>query len=187
MKRTVAFCLALLIPQAALGDDAIQVEGGSLVESAEVDLSGVDTLVFPRRVKVTRTERRDILISTRKQLGFDGHPPRSMLMKHWRDYLGVMYCRDGKRMYLFTYGEWNSKIEGGASIKLTLSVPVGLQVIGNKRPPRKGPCSAQYPSQFTDEPATESYWYTHTTPPPNWTRVQLTENDPGKKERAGGG
>lgn len=53
-----------------------------------------------------------------------------MLMAHWRDYLGVMNCRDGKRMYLFAYGEWNSKI--------------------------------------------------------NWTKVELTENGPGKKKHAGG-
>lgn len=75
MKRIVPCCLALLLSQAALGGDAIQVEEGSLVESAELDLAGADTLVFPRRVKVTRTERPDILISARTQLGFNGHPP----------------------------------------------------------------------------------------------------------------
>ena len=195
LKESLACCVAILISQAALGSDAIEIEEGTLLESAQLDLSGATTLVFPRAAKITRAERPDILISARKQLGFNGQPPRSMLMTHWRHYLGVMYCRDGERMYLFTYGEWDTRPKGkrgrprgepgvgggGASVNLKLSVPLTLQVIGNKLPPEQGPCSAKYPAPFNDESPTESYWYTHTTPPPNWTRVELTEAAPGKK------
>lgn len=197
-RRIVACCVTLLMSQAALGDDAIRVENGTLAEDGQLDLSGTTTLVFPRSAKVTRAERPDVLISARKQLAFDGQPPRSMLMTHWRHYLGVMYCRDGERMYLFPYGEWDTRPKGrrgrprggavagggGAAVNLKLTVPVPLQVISNTLPPKQGPCSAQYPSAFTDEPATESYWYTHSTPPPNWTRVELTER--AGKKRAGG-
>lgn len=200
MKRTVTFWSALLLSRVALAGDATQVENGTVVENGQLDLSGATTLVVPRSAKLARAERPDVQITARKQLGFDGQPPRSMLMTQWRHYLGVMYCRDGERMYLFPYGEWNADPKTrkgrarpdktgrsrGASVGLNLSVPVPLQIITNRLPPDKGPCSAQYPAPFRDESLPDSYWYTHTAPPPNWTRLELTEGAPGKKKRAGG-
>ena len=170
-----------------------------MAEGGQLELSGSSTLIVPRFAKITKTERADIEISARKQLRFDGQPPRSMLMTHWRDYLGLMSCRDGDRMYLFPYGEWDNQPEGkkkkkrgsagtqpgggGASIGLRLEVPLTVQVITNALPPKQGPCSAKYPDPFDAETLKESFWYTHTTPPPNWTRVELTEGAAGKRKR----
>lgn len=171
-----------------------------MVEEGELDLADATTLVFTRSAKITREERPDVLISARKQLSFDGQPPRDIRMADWPGYLGVMTCRDGERVYLFTYGEWDpadpdgkqkkkvrrAKGAGkqGASVGLRLSVPVTLQVVSNRLPSEKGPCSAEYPSCFKDGPAAQSYWYTHSTPPPNWTRVELKAGRPGKKKAA---
>lgn len=207
-----AFCSVLLLSQAAVADEtsadqtaagnAIQVETGTVTEVGQFDLSGASTLVVPRSAKITREERSDVLISARKQLAFDGQPPRSILMTHWRSYLGLMSCRDGDRVYLFPYGEWDAAAPGGkkirkragagpktggqgASVRLRLSVPTILQVVTNSVPPEKGACSAKYPSRFDDQSLTESYWFTNTAPPPKWTRVELTEGRPGKKKAGG--
>lgn len=171
-----------------------------MVEEGQLDLANATTLVFTRTAKIDREERPDVQISARKQLTFDGQPPRSILMADWPDYLGVMTCRDGERVYLFTYGEWDPAnpdgkkkkkvrpVKGagkqGASVGLRLSVPVTLQVVSNRLPPEKGPCSAEYPSRFKDDPSTKSYWYTHSAPPLNWTRVDLKDGRPGKKKAA---
>ena len=198
MKCAAACCVALFLSQAVLADETVQVENGNIVESGQLDLSGASTLIVPRSSKLVREERPDVAISARKQLQFDGQPPRSILMVHWRDYLGVMSCRDGDRMYLFAYGEWDSQPDAkkkkrragagpkpggsGASVRLRLSIPVAVQVISNSLPPEKGPCSAKHPDRFDDESLKDSYWYTYTTPPPNWTRVQLTEGAAGKRK-----
>jgi hypothetical protein len=199
MRHTVACCVALLWSQAALASDAVQVENGTVVEGGQLDLSGAGTLVVPRSAKITKTERADIEISARKQLGFNGQPPRSMLMAQWREYLGVMSCRDGERMYVFPYGEWDAQPENkkrkkragagpapggsGASVRLRLEVPLTVQVITNSLPPKQGPCSAKYPDPFDEDSLKESYWYTHTAPPPTWARVELTEGAAGKRKR----
>lgn len=199
MRHTIAGCVVLLLSQAALADDAVQVENGTLVERGQLDLSGASTLIVPKSAKLVRKELSEVEISARKQLTFDGQPPRSMLMEHWREYLGVMSCRDGDRMYLFPYGEWDAQPKGkkkkkragagpapggqGASIRLNISIPIAVVVITNSLPPEKGPCSAKHPSPFDDKSLADSYWYTYTAPPPNWTRVELTEGAPGKHKR----
>lgn len=195
----LAFCAACLSAQIALADDAIRVENGNFPANGHLDLSGATTLVFPRSAKVTRGDRSDIEIAARKQLEFAGQPPRSILMEHWPNYLGIMYCRDGERLYLFPYGEWDTRPKGkrgrvkkvatadggGASVNLRLVIPVTLQAIGNAMPPKQGKCSAEYPRSFDDESPSESHWYTHTAPPPNWTRVDLAAGGPGKKKAGG--
>lgn len=194
-KSSLAWCAALLLSPAAPADETIRVESGTMVEQGKLEVSGATTLVVPRTAKIARAERPDVEISARKQLAFDGQPPRSILMAHWGGYLGVMSCRDGDRLYLFPYGEWNTEPKGkkkkkragagpapggqGASVRLRLSVPTELQVITNALPPGEGPCSAEYPSRFDEEPPKESYWYAHTAPPPKWTRIDLT---PGRKK-----
>ena len=197
-RDSLACCAVLLMSQAAWSEDAVQVENGTVVEVGQLDLAYATTLVFTRSAKIVREERPDVLVSARKQLSFAGQPPRSILMADWPGYLGVMTCRDGDRLYLFPYGEWEAANPDGkkkkrvrpakgaksqgASVGLRLSVPVTLQVVSNRLPPEKGPCSAEYPARFKDDPSTKSYWFTHSAPPPNWTRVELKEGRPGKKK-----
>ena len=109
-------------------------------------------------------------------------PPAPMRIALARRYLGVATHTEGYRLHLATYGEWQNK-EGGATMRLTVHVPVAIQVVGVSG--YSGPTSVgqgELKNQKMKAPLTECYWYGPTEPAQGWSSIALRPD--GAKARA---
>ncbi len=106
------------------------VSNGTVHDSAEIPLADVRTVRVPERAEVEFVESgTTIRAEMAKTLAFAGHPPRRMSIRETAKNMGVATRMEGDLMELATYGEWDSQIEGGAFIELTLVVPKHISVV----------------------------------------------------------
>ena len=104
---------------------------------------------------------------------FAGHPPEPMSIHGARKNMGCAIRAEGDDLVVATYGEWDSQIEGGASIKLVAVVPDGVKV--EKRKGLSGPDSAgQKRNSRNPTEAPGGYWYGPASPGEGWTAVPAT-------------
>jgi hypothetical protein len=108
-----------------------------------------------------------------KELAFYGHPPRAMSIKTGYKYMG--YCTQIKNdsLFLATFGEWNTHIEGFATMEYLLYVPNNIHPIK-----RSGLCGENSIGGFEDEnsfikPPADCYWYGPFQPASGWSKLEL--------------
>jgi hypothetical protein len=63
-----------------------------------------------------------------KTLSFGGHPPEPMSIHGARKTMGCAVRVEGDSLVVATYGEWASRKEGGAHMKLVAVIPDGVEV-----------------------------------------------------------
>lgn len=163
------------------------VVNGCSYEKATIHLSPQQTLVIPKEALVERTEQGDkIEIYLEKELFFLGHPPYPMHIRDAREYMGIVTREENNAMIIATYGEWDSHIEGGSSIRLLMRVPDSIK--SEKKKQLSGENSlAHYDDdpnwmKLIDSPEFKKcYWYGPIKPKEGWEKI---ETQPDKKHRA---
>ncbi len=104
------------------------VSNGSVTDSTEIPLEGADEVRLPEHAFVEHGSGATVLVHMKKTLGFAGHPPEPIRISDQRERMGVAARHDGRVLEIATFGEWDSRIEGGAWIELRFVVPSGVRV-----------------------------------------------------------
>jgi hypothetical protein len=143
-----------------------RVHNGTVVDVADVPLAGATKVHVPGSAVVTQAGPPGVMrVEMTKRLGFGGHPPRSMSIAAGRRLMGVATRRSGEVLEMATFGDFETK-EGGATIKLRVRVPVGVDV--EKKAELEGDASpARGTGSGRDDP--ETYWYASPEPAAGWT------------------
>jgi hypothetical protein len=84
-----------------------------------------------------------------KTLNYGGHPGELMTIRKMREDMGCASREDGDTLLIRTFGEWDSRIEGGAYITLVVVVPNGVEVEQRKGlsgPKNAGGAAARIPA-----------------------------------------
>jgi hypothetical protein len=150
------------------------VENGSAYDQAAVDLGTAKKVVLPHDAVVRRTgEAGKVQLFMRKTLGFVGHPPESMSIRDARRNMGCVVQIEGDALVIATFGEWDSRIEGGAELQLVAVIPEGVEL--EQRKGLSGPDSAgrEWHGQYLTKPtdAKAGYCFGPASPTDEWTAV----------------
>jgi hypothetical protein len=161
------------------------VENGRAYDKASVDLGGAKSVVLPHNAVVRRNDDGGVIhLFMEKKLSFGGHPPEPMSIRDARKNMGCAIKSDGESVVVATFGEWDSRIEGGASMKLVVVVPEGVKVEQIKG--LSGPDSVAHKSdgKWLAKPpdAKGGYWYGPASPTEGWTAVPES-TDPARTVR----
>ncbi len=113
------------------------IENGSAYDQSAVDIEQYEKLVVPENAVIRRAERgHRFEIFMKKTLGYHGHPDKPMSIRKDRKNMGCKVKVEGRSLVLAPYGEWDSRIEGGASVRMVLAVPEGIEIEKRAVPPR---------------------------------------------------
>lgn len=152
----------------------VYVENGSAYDKAVLELGKATKLVVPRDARVLQEGKgSQVHIFMKKTLGFFGHPPETMTLRQVRQYMGCGVKAEGDIVTLTTFGEWDSRIEGGARMRLLLVVPEGIAIEEGKN--LSGPESIGQDSnkRWLTKPkeVKEGYWYGPAIPGEGWRGI----------------
>lgn len=175
--------------EAGRGAVNAKVFSGSVFARGNVPLGAkVARLIVPETAAVAfGAPAATVELFVEKTLAFAGHPPQPMPAAGLERNMGMATRIEGSDLVLATYGEWDSRIEGSASILLFVRVPVGSTVVrrvgleGDDSAAAIWPDSIPYEKQ---EAGRIGYWYAPVRPSPGWTSVPLRA-DPQRIARAG--
>jgi hypothetical protein len=151
-----------------------KVENGSAYDRAAVDLGTAKKVVLPHDAAVQRSaEAGKVQLFMKKTLGFGGHPPERMSIRTARKDMGCAVKAEENALVIATFGEWDSRVEGGARMRLVAVVPEGVEL--EQRKGLSGPDSAgrEWHGQWLTKPkdAHGGYWYGPASPADGWTAV----------------
>jgi hypothetical protein len=152
------------------------VENGSAYDKAAVELGDFATVILPDNATVRQEgEGKKLQIYMKKTLGFAGHPPEPMSIKHARNHMGCAVQVEKAALVIATFGEWDSHIEGGARMKVLFVVPKGVEI--QERPKLSGEdsiCSPAWKGGYLTKPVEvkEGYWYGPASPAEGWKAVK---------------
>jgi hypothetical protein len=151
-----------------------KVQNGRAYDRAFIDRGTYTAVVVPGTAKVkTIGQSERIEIYMEKSLHFGGHPPEPMSIRQARKHMGCACRVEQDKLLIATYGEWDSHIEGRASMGLLLRVPEGLRV--ETRDDLSGEDSAgrEWHGAYLTKPkeVTDGYWYGPASPAEGWTAV----------------
>lgn len=152
------------------------VENGSAYDKATIELDNYTQVVIPDDAVVRYgSEPKKLQIHMKKMLGFAGHPPEAMSIKQARNHMGCAIQVEKAALVIATFGEWDSHIEGGASMKVVFVVPKGVEV--EKRAKLSGEdsvCSRAWEGGLLTKPAEvkEGYWYGPASPGQGWKAIK---------------
>jgi hypothetical protein len=151
-----------------------KVENGTAYDRATVDLGKAKKVVLPDSAVIRRArEAGKVKLFMAKTLSFGGHPPKTMTIEGARRNMGCVVRISGECLVVATYGEWDSRKEGGAYLKLVAVVPEGVEV--EQTEGLSGPDSAGRASHVQSltrpKDAQGGYSYGPASPAEGWTAV----------------
>ena len=154
------------------------VVNGSSFEKAALQLPPNKLLVIPQEALVEKKKQGDkVEIYLEKRLNFRGHPPSPMHIRDAREYMGIASREEKDAVFIATFGEWDSHIEGGAWIRMFICVPDKVELKKANR--LSGEESKAYFDQdsawmkLMDSPQFKKcYWYGAITPKEGWHRIE---------------
>ncbi|MCK6440802.1 MAG: hypothetical protein L6Q71_11470 [Planctomycetes bacterium] len=155
------------------------VYNGHAFDKGTMDISAYDALILPHDAQVKENEAlnttRTIHVLLRKTLSFGGHPPASVTPLQARKFMGVAWRAEDRRIWFGTYGEWDSHIEGGASMHVIFEVPSNVKV------------ERAHDLSFENSKADgwkngvlikgEEHWYGGNAPAEGWTALQTVPDE----------
>lgn len=169
-RRLFAIALLILVPllgscQAKTPEEASivlsmrtagpRITNGQAYDKAVLDIGDYKGVIVPDDAKVEHgAPAGQMEINMKKSLHWMGHLGPGVF-RHIRDERKRMGCAsktEADKLVIATWGEWDSLIEGGASMKMLIRVPAGLRVETRKGlsgPARGPPRSA--PTKLRDE------------------------------------
>ncbi|MCP4614155.1 MAG: hypothetical protein GY845_36175 [Planctomycetes bacterium] len=163
------------------------VVNGFSYEKATLQLPSHKPLVIPQEALVERKRQGDeVEIYLEKSLEFFGHPPSPMHIRDAREYMGIALREEKDAILVATFGEWDSHVEGGASIRVFVCVPEKMELKTVKQ------LSGEESKAYFDEDGSwmklmdspqfkKCYWYGAITPKEGWHKI---ETQPDMKHRA---
>ena len=118
---------ALVVLERGPGGSNAWVENGYAYDKATLDLPPGATLVVPDEARVARgAPAGRVELYMEKWLDYDGEGTR-LSIRELRNAMGCATRREGGRLTLATYGEWQTD-QGGARLTLLVKVPAGQRV-----------------------------------------------------------
>jgi hypothetical protein len=163
----------------------LTIENGSAFDKAAVDMAPYEKVVVPTEAVVQRSkDDQRLQIFMQKTLSFAGHPTEPISIRTARKNMGCAVKAEQEALVVATFGEWDSRIEGGANIRVVLIVPAGIEV--ERRAQLSGPKSDghEWHGQYLTKPkeVEEGYWYGPATPADGWRAIP---DVPDPERRAG--
>jgi hypothetical protein len=154
------------------------VVNGFSYEKATLQLPPNKSLVIPQEALVERKKQGDkVEIYLEKSLDFFGHPPSPMHIRDAREYMGIASREEKDAIFIATFGEWDSHVEGAASIRILLCVPEKVELKKAER--LSGEESKAHFNEdgswikLIDSPQFKKcYWYGAITPKEGWNRIE---------------
>ncbi|HVT81196.1 MAG TPA: hypothetical protein VHM90_11120 [Phycisphaerae bacterium] len=109
--------------------DQGNIVNGIAYDAGVIDVGTAARVVVPEGTVVRETAGdRRVHIYLQKRLAWHGQPLIPTDIHYERHKMGSAYRREGDALILGTYGEWDSKAEGGAYVRLAVDVPAGMKV-----------------------------------------------------------
>ncbi len=116
----------------------LTVENGSAFDQAAVELEGARKVIVPDTAVVRPGgDGQRLQIFMRKALAYRGQSAEPLGIRTTRNQMGCATRSEAGALAVATFGEWDSRIEGGASMGVVVLVPTGVEV--EKRPGLSGP------------------------------------------------
>jgi len=116
------------------------ITNGTRCDRAELDLTGIRRIVIPAEAHVVRTGQPGLAIYMQKTLSCAGHG-MVMHIEQERKEMGCLVRKEGSSLRIVKFGHWDSRIEGGAYLRLRVEAPDGLRVMRDR--PREDPYSSR--------------------------------------------
>ncbi len=146
------------------------VENGLVYDKATVKLEGTRTLHVPENAEVQFGDVPHVQIYMAKSLSFAGHPPAPIQLVHVRANMGMAMKIEGTTRHLATFGEWDTRREGTATLRVRIVVPKGITV--ERRGTHSGPESVAHSGTPGKQRAPSGgYWYGPRVPSEGWTAI----------------
>jgi hypothetical protein len=115
----------------------------------------------------------------KKTMAFGGHPPEGISIRDVRKNMGCAVKVVDGALIVATFGEWDSHIEGGTSLRMVAVVPEGIEV--EQRPGLSGDDSAgrEWRGEWLTKPkdAKGGYWYGPASPASGWAAIPDVPDD----------
>ena len=162
-----------------------KVQNGSAYDKAFVEVKKNQTIILPDDALIRREgEDAKIQVYMKKTLCFGGHPPEEMSIEQSRNHMGCALKVVDNDLVIATFGEWDSHIEGGASMNLLFIVPKGLQVEQRGNLSGEHSVGREWKGEYLTKPLNvkEGYWYGPSIPSPGWKALS-TIPDPSHKAK----
>lgn len=154
---------------------------GSVYQRATLAVGQHQALRVPANALVAEGAKAGTIeVYVAKTLGFAGHPPETMSVESVRRNLGLATTDDGTTFVIASYGEFDTRIEGAATMRLFVRVPkafpvhVGDGLAGDDSEPARWPTDEA--SQRGGDAGRVGYWYAPVNPRRGWSRVKLVDD-----------
>lgn len=150
-----------------------KVQNGIVYDKATIAIADISKLIVPENAQIVLDETaKEITIAMEKTLGFAGHPPKPITLEHVRQYMGCATKTVDKTQHIVTFGEWDTRKEGSATMRLLIIVPKAMEIETKKE--YAGPDSIANTVDATTQnnKIPEGYWYAVIAPHKDWTPVK---------------
>jgi hypothetical protein len=97
-------------------------------DCAALELSGFSALVLPADATVDVSMTDAVVLYMAKEVHFMSIPTFAVSIPEALEKMGIAWQAEGEKLYIGTYGEWDSLIEGGTSIELVVEAPDGIEI-----------------------------------------------------------
>lgn len=135
---TIAVAAASCSSKLDLSDSATIVEPGGIdpnvnngiaFDRGTLNPAGTKKIVLPENAIVRRSgQTTEVEVFLAKHLAFVGHPGKRLSVRDARREMGCAMKFEDGALTIATFGEWDSHVEGGASMKLVFVVPEAVVV-----------------------------------------------------------
>jgi hypothetical protein len=150
------------------------IENGDAFDQAALDIEKYKKIILPDTAEVRREGKGTKLqIFMKKQMSFGGHPPKSMSIRTARKNMGCAVKDEDGALILATFGEWDSHIEGGASMGIEILVPEGIEVEQRSRLSGGASAGREWKGAYLTKPkeVKEGWWYGPASAAEGWKAV----------------
>jgi hypothetical protein len=147
-----------------------RVTNGTTYDCGAIELDSVERVIVPTDAVVERVPAGDVIvIRTRRALNFAGHTgSRELDLTHARHNMGIAWTLRGRTVQIGTFGEFDTGIEGGATLSLHIDLPENIE--SRESADISGPWSIA--SARTETPEfTRGVWFGPTLPAMNWHSI----------------
>ena len=175
---------SLAKPGAVDGDANVapkQAFRGSVYQHATLAVGQHQALRVPANALVAEGAKAGTIeVYVAKTLGFAGHPPETMSVESVRRNLGLATTDDGTTFVLASYGEFDTRIEGAATMQLFVRVPKAFPVHVSDGLSGDDSEAARWPADEASQRGADAgrvgYWYAPVNPRKGWSRVKLVDD-----------
>lgn len=165
----------LTLNDSTIIENSESADNSNVINGIAYDLSvltineRINKIKIPKDViEVKNSENNEIRIFSKKIVNFWGHPPGKISPKIAREFMGFAYKENESILSIATFGEWNTKKEGGALIEFKIEVPKGIEIIKEDSLSSENSLASSYKLYAKED---GKYWYADITPSAGWSTI----------------